>query len=124
MAEKTKKTGDAQAKSAAEESLSIADAIGSGVVPKVRWDDSNMRTTFANVVNGSSTREEVTIFFGTNQTWNLGEETELKVNLSDRIILTPFAAKRLSVLLEAILKAYEARFGSLDLEGQIPSRKP
>ena len=124
MAEKTKKTGDAQAKSAAEESLSIADAIGSGVVPKVRWDDSNMRTTFANVVNGSSTREEVTIFFGTNQTWNLGEETELKVNLSDRIILTPFAAKRLSVLLGAILKAYEARFGSLDLEDQTPSRKP
>lgn len=123
MAEKKEKVADEQAESAAKESLSVADAIGSGVVPKVRWDDSNLRTTFANVVNGSSTREEVSIFFGTNQTWNLSEETELKVNLSDRIILTPFAAKRLWVLLGAILKAYEGRFGSLDLEDQKPSKK-
>ena len=36
---------------------------------KLNWDDSKMQTTYANVVNASSTREEVSIFFGTNQTW-------------------------------------------------------
>ena len=36
---------------------------------KVRWDDSKMTSTYANVCNVSSTREEVTLLFGTNQSW-------------------------------------------------------
>jgi hypothetical protein len=37
--------------------------------PKVNWDDSDMRSSYANVCNVSSTREEVVILFGTNQAW-------------------------------------------------------
>lgn len=84
--------------------------------PRVVWDDSNMRSSFANVVNGASTREEVTLFFGTNKTWNLNDTKEVKVALSDRIILTPYAAKRLWVLLGGILKQYEDRFGVLQID--------
>ncbi len=84
-------------------------------VPRVRWDDSNMRTAYANVANVTSTREEVTLLFGTNQTWNAGEQ-EYKVLLSDRIILNPFAAKRLLLLLNAVLKEFESRYGTLELE--------
>jgi hypothetical protein len=93
--------------------------IGRPVVPTVNWDDSNMRSTYANVVNAASTREEVTLFFGTNQTWNPTEKREFNVKLSDRIVLSPFAAKRLWILLSAILKEYETRFGPLpiDIEG-------
>lgn len=86
-------------------------------VPTVRWDDSKMTTSFANVVNAASSREEVTVFFGTNQTWNVANSKELVVQLSDRIILTPFAAKRLSILLGRILNDYETRFGKLNIEG-------
>lgn len=84
--------------------------------PSVVWDDSKMTTSFANVVNGSSTREEVTLIFGTNQTWILTDTKELKVQLSDRIILTPYAAKRLWLLLGNILSQYEQRFGELSLD--------
>ncbi len=84
-------------------------------MPNVVWDDSDMTTTFANVVNVSSTREEVTIFFGTNQTWNPSGSDEVKVRLSDRIILTPFAAKRLWLLMGGLLREYEKRYGVLDL---------
>ncbi len=87
--------------------------------PKVKWDDSNMKTSYANVVNAASTREEVTMFFGTNQTWNVADAKELVVQLSDRIVLSPFAAKRLYVLLGTVLKEYESRYGSLDLEGRV-----
>jgi len=86
--------------------------------PKVKWDDSNMKTSYANVVNAASTREEVTMFFGTNQTWNVADAKELVVKLSDRIVLSPFAAKRLLVLLGNVLKEYEARYGMLDVEGR------
>lgn len=83
-------------------------------MPKVNWDDSQMSTSYANVVNAASTREEVALFFGTNQTWNLTKEKELTVHLSDRIILNPYAAKRLMTLLGGILKEYENRYGPLE----------
>lgn len=84
--------------------------------PTVDWDDSEMRTSYSNVVNASSTREEVTLFFGTNLTWNPTEKREYKVRLSDRIVLNPFAAKRLWMLLGAILKEYESRFGNINID--------
>lgn len=85
-----------------------------GALPKVKWDDSNMRTSYANVVNAASTREEVTLLFGTNQTWHAGQK-EFDVRLSDRIILSPYAAKRLVMLLGAVVGQYEKRFGQLNL---------
>lgn len=89
-------------------------------VPKIVWDDSKLKTTYANVCNVSSTREEVHLLLGTNQSWNAGQK-EVKVELNDRIILSPFAAKRLLVLLSNVVGQYEKRFGALDLEtGQVP----
>ena len=60
--------------------------------PRVKWDDSNMRSSYANVVNATSSREEVNLFFGTNQTGNANDD-EFIVQLTERIILNPFAAK-------------------------------
>ena len=90
------------------------------VSPKVTWDDSNMRSTYANVCNVSSTREEVVVLFGTNQAWQ-GSESEVTVELSDRIIMSPFAAKRLSMLLANVVGQYESRFGTLDV---VPQQAP
>jgi len=84
--------------------------------PNVIWDDTQLKTTYANVCNVTSTREEVSLFFGTNQTWNTGQG-ELRVALSDRIILNPFAAKRLSMLLGNVLKEYETLFGEVQIVG-------
>jgi Protein of unknown function (DUF3467) len=86
-----------------------------GALPKVKWDDSAMKTSYANVCNVASTREEVTLLFGTNQTWHSGQE-EVSVRLSDRIILSPFAAKRLAVLIGNVVNEYEKRFGTLSIE--------
>ena len=91
-------------------------AAGRVTVPSVNWDDSSMKTSYANVVNAASTREEVTLFFGTNLTWNPGEAKEFHVRLSDRIVLNPYAAKRLWILVGAILKEYESRFGALNMD--------
>jgi hypothetical protein len=82
---------------------------------KINWEAAQMKTSYANVCNVSSTREEVTLLFGTNQTWQTGQK-ELTINLTERIILNPFAAKRLSMLLNNIVKEYETRFGELNLD--------
>lgn len=83
--------------------------------PIVDWDDSTMNSSHANVVNATSTREEVNLFFGTNETWKASETREFHVKLNNRIVLSPFAAKRLWILLGAVLKQYETRFGPLDI---------
>ena len=81
----------------------------------VKWDDAEMSTSYANVCNVSSTREEVTLLFGTNQTWHTGQG-EVVIKLSDRLIVSPFAAKRLSLLLNNIVEQYESRFGALSTD--------
>lgn len=80
--------------------------------PTIKWDDSRMTSTYANVCNVSSTREEITLLFGLNQAWN-AQQKELTIELSDRIILNPFAAKRLAALLGGVVKQYEERFGEI-----------
>lgn len=84
-------------------------------LPKIVWKDDNTRTTYANVVNCISSREEVMIFFGTNQSWNLQAGDELTVDLTDRMIMNPHAAKRLLTLLAAVLAQYEKRHGKINI---------
>jgi hypothetical protein len=91
-------------------------AAGETRQAQLSWDDRKMQTSFANVVNIQSTREQVDLFFGTNQTWNIANEKTLSIELSHRVILSPFAAKRLSVALAGVMREYEARYGALDVE--------
>lgn len=83
--------------------------------PTVNWDDSSMQTSYANVVNAFSTREEFTLLFGTNQTWSIGAGNRVNIKLSDRLILNPLVAKRLWTLMGELLKEYEARYGALEV---------
>ena len=89
--------------------------------PTIKWDDSHMRSGYANVCNVTSTREEVVMLFGINQAWNRGQK-EVTIQLTDRIIVSPYAAKRLSVLLDGVVKEYEKRFGPLKIEA--PASQP
>ena len=84
---------------------------------RIKWDDASMKSAYANVCNVNSTREEVVLLFGVNQAWNRGQK-ELTIQLTDRIIVSPFAAKRLSMLLGAVVQEYENRFGALDIEAR------
>lgn len=83
--------------------------------PKIFWDQAKMKTTYANVCNVSSTREEVSVLFGTNQSVNVAQNG-ITVELSDRIILNPYAAKRLAHILTGVMQQYEATFGPLPID--------
>ncbi|MFN4236850.1 DUF3467 domain-containing protein [Vogesella sp. XCS3] len=84
------------------------------VVPQIVWDDSRMVTTYANVCNVLGTREEIMVLFGANQAWQ-SDQKQVQVTLSNRVVLNPYAAKRLLTMLELGLKEYEARYGELKL---------
>ena len=87
---------------------------------QIKWDDSKMSSSYANVCNVMSTREEVVLMFGINQAWHAGQK-EVTIQLTDRIILSPYAAKRLSLLLTNIMRQHEARFGSLGVDISRPA---
>ena len=90
-----------------------------GTQLKISWDDSNMRSIYANVCNVAGTREEIVLLFGMNQAWHAGQK-EVKVQLTDRIVVSPYAAKRLSILLQNVIRDYESKFGALQFEAPRP----
>lgn len=81
---------------------------------KIAWDDSDIESQYANIATATANREEFFLLFGTHQNWR-GDEKEKTVNvkLSNRIVVSPFAAKRLSYILQHSIKVYEDRFGTI-----------
>jgi hypothetical protein len=96
--------------------------LGTGT-PTVKWDESSMRSSYANVVHATGTREEIAIIFGIHQAWR-SDVKEVPVTILDRILLSPYAAKRLSLLLNHVVREYESRYGILNLEPVPTSTDP
>ena len=80
--------------------------------PTVQFDVSNLKSSYANVCNVSSTREEVVLAFGINDVWERAQ-ANLQVQLTNRIVLNPYAAKRLAAVLNRVVAEYESKFGTL-----------
>ena len=78
---------------------------------RLRVDASQLVSSYCNVCNASSTREEMVLNFGVNHDWDRQQNSDVK--MLHRIILSPYAAKRVSQLLAQLLKDYEARHGEL-----------
>ena len=80
---------------------------------RMQWNTAHLKSSYCNVANATSTREEVVLNFGVNQNWDRGTAQDFEIELHHRIILSPFAAKRLSDLLARIITEYESRHGAL-----------
>ena len=107
MAKKEDHSGEASG-------VSETPAPGSTQV-KIRWDSSNMRSAYSNVFNVVGTREEMVLLFGMNQAFDVSQK-EITVQVSDRIVLSPFVAKRLSLVLANVIRDYESKYGAMDVE--------
>lgn len=88
-------------------------AAGGTVGPeKVHFDTSDLKSSYCNVCNGTSTREEVVINFGVNTTWDQ-QRDKLEVALTHRIVMSPHAAKRVRDMMVRLIEEHEARYGKL-----------
>jgi hypothetical protein len=92
-------------------SATEARAPGEGQA-RLRFDTSQLKSSYCNVCNATTTREEVVLNFGLNDTWDLGR-SDVEVQLHHRIILSPNAAKRLQDLLTRLMAEYETRYGAV-----------
>jgi spore germination protein YaaH len=81
--------------------------------PAVKWNASQLKSSYVNFANANSTQEEVVLNFGINNNWDR-QVGEVEIELAHRIVMSPFAAKRLAELLVKLVSQYEARYGALD----------
>jgi len=81
----------------------------------LKFRTENLKSSYCNMANVTSTREEVVLNFGVNQNWDQpsGSPGGLEVDMQHRVILSPFAAKRLSDALTQLVRDYEDRYGRL-----------
>jgi hypothetical protein len=84
---------------------------------QVAVDTTSLKTSYANVVGIAANINEVYLTFGVNTDPYNPNPTEA-VKLNDRVVMTPDAAKRLCLNLNATLAAFEQRFGVIELDLQ------
>ena len=74
----------------AKETNEAAAAEGEGSAPRIDWDDTAMKSSYANVCNVQGTREEFVLLFGISHPSQSGGP-QVKVRLSDRRVRISFA---------------------------------
>ena len=104
MATKAQQNGDKE--------KPAATAADQAANTKVRWNTQTLKSSYANFCNATSTREEVVLNFGVSHNWERTPQ-DMEIELSHRIVLSPFAAKRLSGILAKLIGEYENRYGEL-----------
>jgi len=86
---------------------------------RLRIDERNMTTSYANAFRTNATAEEVFLDFGVNllspvgQSGGRQESAEVVFQTSERVILNYFTAKRLAIALSQMVRRHEERFGEL-----------
>jgi hypothetical protein len=80
---------------------------------RLRLDTSDLKSSYCNVCNAGSTKEEIVLSLDVNRNWELERSGEIEVKLLHRVILNPYAAKRLGQMLTSLIGDYEARYGEL-----------
>ena len=92
--------------------IDTPDTANEGHERRVRLDTSRMKSSYCNVCNATSTREEVVLNFGLNQSWDRSAG-DLEIEIQHRIIMSPHAASKLREVLDELIDAYEGRYGPL-----------
>jgi hypothetical protein len=85
----------------------------------VRLDERNLRTTYANAFRTNATAEEVMLDFGLNMLGapsKPGGQPDIIFQITERIVMNYFQAKRLALTLGKIIRDHEEAFGELELD--------
>jgi hypothetical protein len=92
---------------------------------RLRIDERNMKTGYANAFRTNGTAEEVMLDFGLNLVvpTQQGQQPEILFQVSERIILNYYSAKRLAITLGQLIRRHEEQFGELEMDVAKRSRK-
>ena len=84
---------------------------------RLRVDEREMRSSYANAFRTNGTAEEVMVDFGLNLVGPAQQEQpEIIFKINERIILNYYSAKRLAITLSQLIRRHEDQFGELELD--------
>lgn len=115
-------TDNSEMNSGADPNQPQGASVPGGQQVRIRIDERQMNTSYANAFRTNANAEEVFIDFGLNTvvagTGGEGGEQpsgEILFQTGQRIILNHYTAKRLAITLGQIIRQHEQRFGELKL---------
>ena len=84
----------------------------------VQIDEHKLQTTYANAFRTNATAEEVILDFGLNVMNPTQQENQPNMifQLSQRVILNYYSAKRLALALGQAIRRHEDQFGEIELD--------
>ena len=86
---------------------------------RVRVDEREMGTTYANAFRTNATAEEVMLDFGmnlVNPAQAEGDQPEITFKVTERVIMNYYSAKRMAITLSQLIRRHEDQFGELELD--------
>ena len=88
---------------------------------RLRIDERNMRSAYANAFRTNGTAEEVMLDFGLNVVNPTAQQKpkdqpEIIFQINERVILNYYTAKRLAITLSQLIRRHEEQFGELELD--------
>ena len=86
---------------------------------RLRVDERNMRTSYANAFRTNGTAEEVMLDFGLNllnPATQQQDQPEIIFQVNDRVIMNYYSAKRLAITLSQLIRRHEEQFGELEMD--------
>ena len=85
---------------------------------RVQIDEAKLQTTYANAFRTNATAEEVILDFGLNVMNPTQRENQPNMifQLSQRVILNYYSAKRLALALGQAIRRHEDQFGEIELD--------
>ena len=85
---------------------------------RIRMDQRDLKTSYANAFNTHGLINEVILDFGLNMPVppQPDQTPEIVLQITDRIILNYYSAKRLALTLGQLVRRHEERFGELELD--------
>jgi len=88
---------------------------------RLRIDERNMRSSYANAFRTNGTAEEVMLDFGLNVINPAAQQKpqdkpEIIFQVKERVILNYYTAKRLAITLSQLIRRHEEQFGELELD--------
>ena len=86
---------------------------------RLRVDERNMQTCYANAFRTNGTPEEVMLDFGLNiipPVPQQQDQPEIIFQVNNRVIMNYYSAKRLALTLSQLIRRHEERFGELEMD--------
>lgn len=89
---------------------------------QLRIDESKMTTSYANTIRTSNTNDEIILDFGLNiPMQHPGQQPMMVFSVGSRVVMNWAGAKRLAMSVGQAVRAYEERFGEIEInQGQAP----